>query len=194
MSTSCSVNALNPDAAGQGGAGSDWGLGSGCQDMGRYVDVEGKESRLHLSQGLSPRDGQLKGRGLDPRVYRPSWPLYRSRPHGDGGTSSSSLPLPSTHFPLWTGGPEPRWNSQSTPYPVFYSTPGIGPGGGRGRWHHPRCVDGSVARRCPGRARLTQPAPTRVCTGGRRSAEGAACQPLPLLPVLAPAPAHGRPR
>ena len=135
MSTSCSVNALNPDAAGQGGAGSDWGLGSGCQDMGRYVDVEGKESRLHLSQGLSPRDGQLKGRGLDPRVYRPSWPLYRSQPHGDSGTSSSSLPLPRTHFPLWTGGPEPRWNSQSTPISclLLYS------------WHRPRRRQGEVA-------------------------------------------------
>lgn len=42
--------------------------------MGRYVDVEGKESRPRLSQGLSLRDGQLKGQGHDPRAYRPSWP------------------------------------------------------------------------------------------------------------------------
>ena len=43
-STRCSAKPPNPDAAGQGGAGGDWGLGRGCQDMGRYVAVEGKEA------------------------------------------------------------------------------------------------------------------------------------------------------
>ena len=109
--------------------------GGGARIWEGMWDVEGKESRLHLSQGLSPRDGQRKGRGLGPRAYRLSWPLYGSWPHGDSGTSSSSLPLPSTHFPLWTGGPEPQWNSQSTPISclLLYS------------WHSPRRRQGEVA-------------------------------------------------
>ena len=83
---------------------------------------------------------------------------------------------------------------RAPPYPAFYSTPGIAPGGGRGRWHHPRCVDAERGQEAPWQGPADPAAPTRVCTGGCRSAEGAACQPLPLLPVLAPAPAHGHPR
>ena len=52
MSTRCSVNAINPDAAGQGGAGGDWGLGRGCQDMGR--DVGCRRKRKQAPPELGP--------------------------------------------------------------------------------------------------------------------------------------------